>query len=239
MSFGGLRILRELSATIEDGEKVALIGPNGAGKTTLLNLIGGQLAPSDGRIYVFDRDITRLPAHRRAHIGLARSFQVSRLFHNLSVIENLTLALRGTTPSRFEMVRAATPHDEILDRAQKLLESLDLWDKRDGPIEALPYGEQRKLEIGLSLALKPRILLLDEPTAGLAIADIPSFTDLIKNVAGDTTLLFVAHDMDVVHNLASRILVLYYGEFIAQGTMQEIESDPRVREIYLGTEDWD
>lgn len=236
-NFGALGILKDLSLTVEAGEYVAIVGPNGAGKTTLLNVLSGALPATAGRIYLFGQDISHMPAHRRAHIGLARSFQITRVFRNLTVLQNASLALHGMRQSRYRMLRSATGYPDIMARARELLEVIDLWSKRDEPTKALSYGEQRKLEFILSLASEPKVLLLDEPSAGLAVAEIPGFINTIKDLAKGTTLIFVAHDMDVVFGLANRILVLYFGQFIADGTPEEIRVNPRVREIYLGIEE--
>lgn len=236
-NFGGLQVLRDLSLSIEAGEYVALIGPNGAGKTTLLNVITGELSAATGSIYVFGQEITTMPTHRRAHAGLARSFQITHLLPNLSVLDNISLALHGIKPSRFQMFRPMTAYGELLAKAQRLLELIDLWEKREEPVQTISYGEQRKMEVALSLASEPKLLLLDEPTAGLAIGEILVFTNIIKTLARGTTLFFAAHDMDVVFDLADRVAVLYFGQIIAQGTPKEIQANPMVKEIYLGSEE--
>jgi len=236
-NFGGLQVLREVSLTVEAGEYVAVIGPNGAGKTTLFNIITGELSATAGRVHIFGQEITTMPTHCRVHLGLGRSFQITHLLAGLTVLDNMLLALHGTNPSRYQMFRPSTAYDELLAKAQKLLEPADLWGRRDAPVMAISYGEQRKMEIALSLASEPKLLLLDEPTAGLAIADIPSFISTIKTLATGNTLLFAAHDMDVVFGLADRVVVLYFGQIIAQGTPEEIQADPKVKEIYLGIEE--
>lgn len=236
-NFGALEVLRGLHLTVEAGEYVAVIGPNGAGKTTLLNVLSGVLPVAAGRIYMFGQDITSMPAHRRTHIGLARSFQVTRLFGNLTLLQNISLALQGMRPSRYQMFRPATGYGDVMAKARELLELMDLWVKRNEPMKALSYGEQRKMEFVLGLASEPRVLLLDEPSAGLGVAEIPNFVNTIKDLTKGTTLIFVAHDIDVVFDLAHRILVLYFGQFIADGTPEEIRVNPMVKEIYLGIEE--
>jgi branched-chain amino acid transport system ATP-binding protein len=233
-SFGALAVLQGVSLSIEAGERVALIGPNGAGKTTLLNVITGQLRSTAGRIYSFGKEITGMPTHRRIHAGLARSFQLSRVFLNLTVLENVLLALQGIRSSRYQMVRSHMAYDHLLAEAQRLLGLMNLWEKRDELIRAISYGEQRKMEIALSLASEPKVLLLDEPTAGLSIDEISDFINMIKALTKDTTLFFSAHDMDVVFGLATRVVVLFSGQFIADGTPTEIQANQKVREIYLG-----
>lgn len=236
-NFGGLRVLIDLTLAVEVGERVAVIGPNGAGKSTLLNVISGELPVSSGRIYLFGQEITNMPTHRRAHMGVARSFQIVRLALHLTVLHNALLAFHGVRPSRFHMFRPIVGYDKILAEAQKQLELIDLWEKKNTPVQNLSYGEQRKLGIALSLALEPKLLLLDEPSSGLDIAEIPAFIKTIKALTKDTTTIFAAHDMDVVFDLAERVLVLYEGQIIAQGTPKEIQADPRVREVYLGIEE--
>ena len=175
-----------------------------------------------------------MPKHRRTHVGLARSFQLSRVFLNLTVLQNMLIAVQGTRQTRYRMFRPAAAYSGIIAKAQELLELVDLWGKRAELTSNISYGEQRKLEIALSLASEPRVLLLDEPTAGLAVGEIPDFINMIKTLTKDITLLFPAHDMDVVFGLASRVVVLYYGQFIADGRPEEIQHNPLVREIYLG-----
>lgn len=229
--------MRNISFEVEAGEHVAIIGPNGAGKTTLLNVVTGELPSTGGRICISGRDVTNMPTHRRAHIGLARSFQISRLFPNLTVLDNMLLAIYGLRSSRFQMFRSAVAYEEVMDKAHGLLKLADLFEKRNDLVQNISYGEQRELEIVLSLASEPKLLLLDEPTAGLAIAEITGFTKMIKTLARDTATLFTAHDMDVVFDLADRVLVIYFGQIIAQGTPREIQADPKVREVYLGIEE--
>ena len=237
--FAGLIVFNELSFVIETGERVAIIGPNGAGKTTLFNVLAGQLSPTAGRIYMKEQEITVMPAYQRAHIGLTRSFQVTRLFTELTVYENVLLALHGVRPSRFQMFRRPTAYEEIQMSGQGLLKSVNLWDKRGEPLHSLSYGEQRKMEIALSLASEPEILLLDEPTAGLSIDEISPFIALMRGLAEGTTLVFSAHDMDVVFGLADRILVLYTASIIAEGTPEEIQNNQKVKEVYLGDDRYD
>jgi branched-chain amino acid transport system ATP-binding protein len=233
-SFGGLQVLADISLRVSPGEHLAVIGPNGAGKTTLFSILSGELTPTAGRLYVFGKEVTRMPSYRRAHAGLARSFQISRLFYDLTVLDNILLALQGVRVSRYQMFRPAKGYGEVLAKAQEFLELIDLWGKRHELMKTISYGEQRKMEFILSLSSEPRVLLLDEPSAGIAIAEIPDFIDAVKTLARDTTLIFTAHDMDVVFGLADRVVVLYFGQFIADGTPEEIEVNPTVREIYLG-----
>jgi branched-chain amino acid transport system ATP-binding protein len=235
--FGGLYAINNLSFNLSVGERLAIIGPNGAGKTTLFNLINGQLTPSAGRIHFFEQDITGLPTHRRAHLGQARAFQLISLLLNLPVMENALLALYGTTPYRFKMFRSINGFASVVDRSNMALKGLGLWEKRDETVKNLSYGEQRRLEIGLGLALHPKLLLLDEPSAGLSIEECSEVTEIIKNLGEGVTVVVVDHDMDLVFGVADRIMVLHYGQIIADGPPQEIQADPRVKEIYLGIEE--
>ncbi|MFC1938425.1 ABC transporter ATP-binding protein [Chloroflexota bacterium] len=236
-NFSGLSVLKDLSLIVWPRERVAIIGPNGAGKTTLLNVISGELPSSSGQVYVFGQEISTMPTHERIHLGIGRSFQLNHLFINLSVLENVLLSLHGIRPSRYQILKKMTDFKEPLVKANNILKSLNLWDKKDDPIHTLSYGEQRKMEIALSIASEPKILLLDEPSAGLAMAEVPPFINMIESLSEDTTVLFSAHDMDVVFGLADRVVVLYYGQIIAQGTYEVIQADSKVREIYLGIED--
>lgn len=233
-SFGGLTVLHDVSLRIEAGERVGIIGPNGAGKTTFLSIVTGAQRPTAGHICLFEQDVTNLPAQERTQMGLGCSFQINHLFVSLSVLDNVLMALHGVRPSRYNLVRPSAGYESIQDEAHGLLASVDLWDKRLDPVGALSYGEQRKLEIILGLAGKPRLIVLDEPTAGLSLNEIPPFIETIKNLAEGTTVLFTSHDMDVVFGLAERLVVLYYGQIIADDLPEVIQRDPKVREIYLG-----
>jgi branched-chain amino acid transport system ATP-binding protein len=235
--FGGVRAVRGLSLSVEAGEHLAIIGPNGAGKTTLFNLLGGQLPLTTGRVYLFGQEITHKAPHQRAHLGIVRSFQVTNLLLNLTVLENILLALQGVRPSRFQMFRSASAYGDLYARARELLDSMGLWVKKDDPVHAISYGEQRKLEIALSLAAEPRLLLLDEPSTGLTAAESAEITSMICNMEKDITVMLVAHDMDLVFGVADRIIVLHYGEIIAEGTIEQISANPRVKEIYMGSEE--
>lgn len=235
-NFGGVQALSDISFWVSSGERLAIIGPNGAGKTTLFNLLTGQLKPTKGSIFLFDKDITKTSTHHRVHLGQARSFQLNMLFATLTVLDNVLLAIHGTKRSPFHMFRSITSYAECMRKAREILESLDLWEKRKELIHSLSYGEQRKLEIALSLASEPKIILLDEPSAGLTTEESTNLTAMLHRLGRDISIAVIAHDMDLIFGLAERIIVLHYGEIIAVGTPEEIQEEPRVREIYMGIE---
>jgi branched-chain amino acid transport system ATP-binding protein len=234
-NFGGIQALQKVSFSLGRGEKLGLIGPNGSGKTTLINLLGGQLPPTEGRIFLFGKEITNMSEYRRLDFGLARSFQLNNLFLNLTVLDNVLLALQGAQHIHFQMFSSDSSLRNLLAEAQELLQARAFWERRHEPIKILSYGEQRQMEVVLSLASKPKILLLDEPTAGLSTAETTDLTSIIDKLQEDTGVLICTHDMDVALNLADRIIVLSYGKLIAQGTPEQICRDSKVREVYLGT----
>ena len=235
--FGGVQALQNVSFIVRRGERLAIIGPNGAGKTTLFSLLTGQLSATAGRICAFGQDITTMAPHRRAHLGLGRSFQVASLFPNLTVLDNVLLGLQGTKPFRFQMLRSISAYEDLFGEAEELLKSMSLWEKREATVQDISYGEQRKLEIALSLASKPKVLLLDEPTCGLTAAESADVIHTACSAGPDITLIIVAHDMDLVFGVAERIIVLHYGEIVAEGTPDEIKANSRVREVYMGIEE--
>lgn len=236
-NYGGLEVLKDVSFTLETGERVAIIGPNGAGKTTLLNVLSGLIPATTGQIYISGRKSTQLPIHRRVSLGLARSFQINTLFFNLTLLDNVILALQGVKHSYFSLLRPLTGYHDLYTGAQELLEAGGLLEKKDAPITDLSYGEQRQVEVILALASKPKLMLLDEPSAGLSVGETARLVNVIRNMRGDTTTFFCGHDMDLVFSAAQRVLVLYYGQIIAQGTPEEIQANDKVKEIYLGTEE--
>jgi branched-chain amino acid transport system ATP-binding protein len=236
-NFGGIHSLQNVSFAVEVGARLGIIGPNGAGKTTLFNLLAGQLPATHGRIFFFGQEITGLAPYSRARLGIARSFQISNLFFNLSVLDNTLIAIQGTRTQSFQMFRSITTYEDMFVRAKQLLNTTSLWQKREDLVRNISHGEQRNLEIVLSLALEPKLLLLDEPTAGLTAAESANIFDLINALGADTTVLFVAHDIDLVLSVADRIIVLHYGKIIAEGTPEQIQVDSRVRETYMGIEE--
>jgi branched-chain amino acid transport system ATP-binding protein len=233
-NFGGIQAAYNISFSVMVGERLAIIGPNGAGKTTLFNLLNGQLSPSAGEVLFFGKDVTHKSVFQRAHLGLARSFQITNLFPELTVLKNILLALHGVERSRFQILRPITFYDQPLAKAKDLLDQIDLWNKKDDPVHRISYGEQRKLEIALCLASKPKLILMDEPSNGLTHVEGVEIASRIRDLGRDVTVILVAHDMDLVFEVAERIIVLHNGRIIAQGGPDEIKSDPKVREIYMG-----
>lgn len=237
--FGGVIAVNKVSFSVKAGERVAIIGPNGAGKTTLFNLINGQLAATEGRTYFFGQDVTSLPTHVRANLGMARAFQIISLFQNLTVTDNALLTLHGTKPSRYSMLRPMKEFKNVVEKATQSLKTLGLWDKRNELVKNLSYGEQRRLEIWLGLAMDPKLLLLDEPSAGSTREEVTDIINIIRNLDSDITVLIVDHDMDMVFEAAERIIVLHFGEIITDGPPQEVKINQKVREIYMGLEEND
>jgi len=233
-SFGGLRVLTDVDLTLEPGEKVALIGPNGAGKTTLLSLIGGQQPVSSGEIWFDDRKITDLSPEKRLHRGLGRSYQINNLFFTLSVLDNVLLALYGAEKSHFRFGGTLRTRRDYSVQAEELLKTVGLWEKRFESLDELSYGDQRLVELLSAFTARPKMVLLDEPSAGLPTAEALAFVEIIRKLSEDAAVLFCAHDMDLVFNLADSIMVLYFGEILVRGTPEEISANPKVREIYLG-----
>jgi len=232
--FGSLVVAREIVFDLPQGARYALIGPNGAGKTTLINLITGMLRPDAGEIRLGDEDITALPPERRVARGLVRTFQINTLFPNLSALEAVTLAVCERDGIARSFWQRTANYPEALDEAYGILVSLRLGNDCYRPTRELPYGRQRLLEIALALATKPKVLLLDEPAAGVPRDESAELFEVISNLSRDITVLFIEHDMNFVFRFASRIIVMVGGRILLEGTPQEISADPRVREVYLG-----
>ena len=233
--FGGLAALTAVNLAVEPGERRAIIGPNGAGKSTLFNLINGALRPTRGQVYLAGRNITRWPVYRRARLGLGRTFQRNNLFPQLTLFENIYLAAQGQhSHLAAAWFRPASRTDQAGQAAAAILHQVGLAELPDVPVHTLAYGQQRALEIALALAAGPRILLLDEPTAGMSPAETADMIGLIEALPTSLTILIVEHDMDVVFSLADRITVLHYGQVIAEGAPADIRADDKVQEIYLG-----
>jgi branched-chain amino acid transport system ATP-binding protein len=233
-SFGALRVADRVDFRLEPGARHALIGPNGAGKTTLVNLITGALAPSAGQIRLRDRDVTPLPQHARARLGLVRTFQINQLFGELAVVDNVALAIAERSGASRRFWRPLGREDALLDEAFALLEALGLATVAIQPVRTLPYGHQRIVEIAIALAARPSILLLDEPAAGVPAADTRAILEAIERLHEGIAVLIVEHDMDLVFRFARRITVMVGGTILTEGTREEIAADPRVRAAYLG-----
>jgi branched-chain amino acid transport system ATP-binding protein len=233
--FGGVRVLEDITFQVPEGERLGVIGPNGAGKTTLINLINGQLEPTRGKVFFFGQDITTLPTHQRAHIGQARSYQLCSLFQNLTLWQNTLLTLHGLGKSRYGLFHSTKRYGGVNEAARKVLTEAGLWDRRDNPVSSLAYGDQRRLEIQFCLASDPKLLLLDEPSNGLTKAQAAELVRTINDHIGrDVTVLIVAHDMELIFQVADRLMVLYEGTIIACDSCDVVQCDPRVREIYMG-----
>ena len=235
-SFGETQIIRGVNLTVKRGQRHGLIGPNGAGKSTLFNLISGHYIPSSGEILLNDRSIARLQPHVINRLGLSRSFQITNLFPRLSVAENLRISVMGRHGHRFTMFRPVAGLTKVAAEVDEYLEKIRLTRRRDDTVGDLAYSEQRALEIGMSLATNPEILLLDEPTAGMSREETAYMVDLIRTVTEGRTLLVVEHDMSVVFGLCDQIAVLVYGEVIATGKPAEVRRNAKVQEAYLGEE---
>jgi len=232
--FAGLQAIRDLTLCVEAGERRAVIGPNGAGKTTLFNLISGTLLPSSGEIHIFGRDVTWLPPHRRAALGLARTFQITNLFPNLSLLENVLLAVQAMEGVNFSALYRGSACKRLETRSYELLDEWGMRAKAGELVRKLSYGDQRQVDLILALAGKPKLLLLDEPTAGLSPAETTVVTEAIRKLDHNITIVLVEHDMDVAFSLADHVSVFHLGSLLAEGSVSEIKHDPKVQEIYLG-----
>jgi len=234
-TFGALSALAGVSLAVAARERRAVIGPNGAGKTTLFNVITGQLPPSGGRIVFDGEPIAGLPPHAVARRGVSRSFQRTNLFPRLTVLENLRLAAAAGAGGSYNFFGGVERVTAPLARARDTGAAVGLAERLDTVAGQLSYGEQRQLEVGVALATRPKLLLLDEPTAGMSPEETQRMTRMLEGLPRDVTLLIIEHDMDVVASLADRVTVLHYGEVLTEGTFDEVKRDPRVYEVYLGS----
>ena len=235
MSFGSLVVARDIELELPVGARYALIGPNGAGKTTLINLMTGMLAPNAGQIFLAGDDITTLGPQERVRRGLARTFQINTLFAGLNALEAVTLAVCERRGLARQFWRNVAVHGEAIEEAHDILVKLQLGDDCYRPTRELPYGRQRLLEIALALATRPKVLLLDEPAAGVPPEESGEIFEAVAGLSNDLTLLFIEHDMHVVFRFASHIIVLVGGAIFTEGSPAEIAADPGVHEVYLGT----
>ena len=232
--WGALQALREVSFTLEAGARHALIGPNGAGKTTFVNLLTGVLAPTAGEVFLDGQPITRLPPDLRARRGMARTFQITNLFPNLTVLEAVMLAVCEHSGLGWRWRSPVTACEEQIAEARRILGDLYLAEDADTPTRILPYGKQRLLEIAVALAMRPRVLLLDEPAAGIPGGQRQEIFSVLTGLPREVTILFIEHDVDLVFRFAERITVLASGSIFAEGSPKEIAANARVREVYLG-----
>jgi branched-chain amino acid transport system ATP-binding protein len=235
-NFGGLQALSHVSLTVEVGERRLIIGPNGAGKTTLFNMFSGALEVSSGSITLFGRDVTRLPTYARARMGLARTFQITNLFPRLTVLENVLLALQAADRSAFSLRRRMRDNHTLFYGADALLKKWDLTAIAGKRTREIAYGEQRQIDLMLAIATQPKVLLLDEPTAGLSAAEVVRVVGMIGSLPREITILMIEHDMDVAFELADRITVLHQGCLVVEGDVETIRNHPQVKEIYLGAD---
>jgi branched-chain amino acid transport system ATP-binding protein len=233
-SFGGLRVTDAVDLKVEPGERRLIIGPNGAGKTTLFNQITGEIAPDAGSVALFGRDITRVPCRRRVHLGMARTYQIITLFPNDTILHNVMLALLGLSPLRWHPLTALARRHDLAERARAALARVGLDHIAERPLAQTSYGERRRVEIAMALAQEPRVLLLDEPFAGLSIDERRDVQNLLMAIPRNVTVVMIEHNMDVALDLADRITLLHFGKVIVEGTRTEVVADPRTREVYLG-----
>jgi branched-chain amino acid transport system ATP-binding protein len=233
-SFGGLHVTSNVNLNVEPGERRLIIGPNGAGKTTLFNLITGELTPDSGEIVLFGRDITRLPSRRRPHLGMARTYQIITLFAQNTIIHNVLLALLGLSPLRWNPFIDLERQRHFVALAHDALKRVGLDRIAERPLSQTSYGERRRVEIAMALAQAPKVLLLDEPFAGLSIDERHDVHELLTTIPREVTMVMIEHNMDVALDLADRITLLHFGEVVVEGTRAEVVADPRTREVYLG-----
>jgi branched-chain amino acid transport system ATP-binding protein len=233
-AFGGLRVTHDVNLNVEPGERRLIIGPNGAGKTTLFNLITGEIALDSGSIHLFGQDITNVASRRRAHLGMARTYQIITLFPRDTIIHNVRLALLGLSPSRWNPFTNLARHGHFSDNARAALERVGLAHIADRPLGQTSYGERRRVEIAMALAQNPKLLLLDEPFAGLSIDERRDVHQLLMTIPRDVTIIMIEHNMDVALEFAELITLLHFGEVIVEGNRAEVVADPRTREVYLG-----
>jgi branched-chain amino acid transport system ATP-binding protein len=233
-SFGGLRVTANVNLKVEPGERRLIIGPNGAGKTTLFNLITGELRPDSGAVTLFGRDVTRLPSRKRTHLGMARTYQIITLFARDTILHNVRLAMLGLSPLRWNPLSPLDRQQHLTDQGRAALERVGLHHIAERPLSQTSYGERRRVEIAMALAQNPKVLLLDEPFAGLSIDERQDVRKLLLAIPRDVTVVMIEHDMDVALDLADRITLLHFGEVIVEGTRAEVVADPRTREVYLG-----
>jgi branched-chain amino acid transport system ATP-binding protein len=234
-AFGGLPVTQNVSLSIRPGERRLIIGPNGAGKTTLFNQVTGDLRPNSGQIRLFGTDITQFAPHRRAHFGLSRTYQIITLFAGDTLEHNVTLGLLGLRPARWQMWRPLSFYGDLAIEARRILDTVGLLHLAAHAVSDIAYGEKRRVELAMALAQKPRVLLLDEPLAGLSNTERSTVKSLIASIPRETTVVMIEHDMDTALDLAETVTLLNYGRVIVDGARDAVIADERTREVYLGT----
>jgi branched-chain amino acid transport system ATP-binding protein len=233
-AFGGLVVTQSVSLAIRPGERRLIIGPNGAGKTTLFNQISGDMRPNSGQIKLFGNDVTSLAPYQRAHLGLSRTYQIITLFAGDSLEHNVTLGLLGLRPSRWQMWRPLAFYGDLATEARRTLDAVGLLHLANHPVSEIAYGEKRRVELAMALAQKPRVLLLDEPLAGLSDTERSTVKSLIASIPKETAVIMIEHDMDTALDLAETVTLLNYGRVIVDGERDIVIADERTREVYLG-----
>ncbi len=233
-AFDGLHVTTNVNLDVAPGERRLIIGPNGAGKTTLFNLITGELTPDSGSIHLFGNDITKTPSRRRPHLGMARTYQIITLFPHDTIIHNVLLALLGLSPARWNPLIDLKRRGHLVERARAALERVGLAHIAERPLSQTSYGERRRVEIAMALAQNPKVLLLDEPFAGLSIDERRDVQQLLLAIPREVTIVMIEHNMDVALEFAERITLLHFGEVIVEGNRAEVVDNPRTREVYLG-----
>jgi branched-chain amino acid transport system ATP-binding protein len=233
-AFGGLVVTQSVSLAMRPGERRLIIGPNGAGKTTLFNQISGDLRPNSGQIRLFGTDVTQLTPYQRAHLGLSRTYQIMTLFTGDTLEHNVALGLLGLQPSRWQMWRPLSYYGDLASEARRTLDAVGLLHLAEHPVSNIAYGEKRRVELAMALAQKPRVLLLDEPLAGLSNTERSQVKSLIASIPRETTMIMIEHDMDTALDLAETVTLLNYGRVIVDGDRNAVIADERTREVYLG-----
>ena len=233
-AFGGLRVTQDVTLSVRSGERRLIIGPNGAGKTTLFNQISGDMRPNSGRITLFGQDVTKLAPYARAHLGLSRTYQIITLFGADTLEHNVTLGLLGLLASRWQMWRPLSSYRHLAEEARRILDAVGLLHLADHPASDIAYGEKRRVELAMALAQRPRVLLLDEPLAGLSNSERATVKALIAAIPKETTVVMIEHDMDTALDLAETVTLLNYGRVIVDGERDKVIADERTREVYLG-----
>lgn len=234
--FSGLKVLFGINLAVERGDRHAIIGPNGAGKSTIFNVITGKYLPNRGKIFFKGLDITGLPPYKISGLGLARSFQITNIFRNMSVFENIRNAILSKRKIHYHILSPLSRINAITEETEQILSLIGLFERKDEMAGKLAHGHQRALEIGLTISMDPELILLDEPTAGMSRGETFEAVKLIERVTEGKTLIIVEHDMEVIFSIANQITVIYYGQVLASGLPEKIRNDPQVKEVYLGRE---